>query len=117
VRVKPSLIAKVVAEMTRIPVEELEEDESEKLLNMEEYLNKRVFGQKEAIETVSRAIRRSRVGLGRDDRPNGSFIFLGPTGVGKTELARALAEFLFGDDKNLIRLDMSEFMEKHSYPV
>jgi len=114
VLVKPSLIAKVVAEMTGIPVEELEEDESEKLLNMEEYLNKKVFGQKEAIETVSRAIRRSRVGLGRDDRPNGSFIFLGPTGVGKTELARALAEFLFGDEKNLVRLDMSEFMEKHS---
>ncbi len=114
VLVKPSLIAKVVAEMTGIPVEELEEDESEKLLNMEDYLNKRVFGQKEAIETVSRAIRRSRVGLGRDDRPNGSFIFLGPTGVGKTELGRALAEFLFGDEKNLIRLDMSEFMEKHS---
>lgn len=114
VLVKPALIAKVVAEMTGIPVEELEEDESEKLLNMEEYLNRRVFGQKEAIETVSRAIRRSRVGLGRDDRPNGSFIFLGPTGVGKTELARALAEFLFGDEKNLVRLDMSEFMEKHS---
>ncbi|HOP62589.1 MAG TPA: ATP-dependent Clp protease ATP-binding subunit [Spirochaetota bacterium] len=114
VLVKPSLIAKVVAEMTGIPIEELEEDESEKLLNMEEYLNKRVFGQKDAIETVSRAIRRSRVGLGRDDRPNGSFIFLGPTGVGKTELARALAEFLFGEDRNLVRLDMSEFMEKHS---
>lgn len=114
VLVKPSLIAKVVAEMTGIPVEELEEDESEKLLNMEEYLNKRVFGQREAIEIVSRAIRRSRVGLGRDDRPNGSFIFLGPTGVGKTELARALADFLFGDEKNLVRLDMSEFMEKHA---
>ncbi len=112
--VKPQLIAKVVAEMTGIPVEDIEEDESEKLLRMEEYLEKRVRGQRTAIESVSRAIRRSRVGLGRDNRPNGSFIFLGPTGVGKTELARALAEFLFGDERNLVRLDMSEFMEKHS---
>ena len=112
--VKPRLIAKVVAEMTGIPVEDIEEDESEKLLRMEEYLTKRVRGQKSAIESVSKAIRRSRVGLGRDNRPNGSFIFLGPTGVGKTELARALAEFLFGDERNLVRLDMSEFMEKHS---
>ncbi len=112
--VKPRLIAKVVAEMTGIPVEDIEEDESEKLLRMEDYLAKRVRGQQSAIESVSRAIRRSRVGLGRDNRPNGSFIFLGPTGVGKTELARALAEFLFGDEKNIVRLDMSEFMEKHS---
>ncbi len=112
--VKPQLIAKVVSEMTGIPVEDIEEDESEKLLRMEEYLEKRVRGQKSAIESVSRAIRRSRVGLGRDNRPNGSFIFLGPTGVGKTELARALADFLFGDERNLVRLDMSEFMEKHS---
>ena len=114
VLVKSSLIAKVVAEMTGIPVENIEEDESDKLLRMEEYLNKRVIGQKEAIDTVSRSIRRSRIGLGGDDRPNGSFIFLGPTGVGKTELGRALAEFLFGDEKSIIRLDMSEFMEKHS---
>lgn len=114
VLVKPSLIAKVVAEMTGIPVESIEEDESDKLLRMEEYLNRRVIGQKEAIDTVSRSIRRSRIGLGGEDRPNGSFIFLGPTGVGKTELGRALAEFLFGDEKNIIRLDMSEFMEKHS---
>lgn len=112
--IRPSLIAKIVAEMTGIPVEDLEKDDSEKLLKMEEFLSRRVIGQKEAIESVSKAIRRSRVGLGKDDKPNGSFIFLGPTGVGKTELARALAEFLFGDEKNLIRLDMSEFMEKHS---
>jgi ATP-dependent Clp protease ATP-binding subunit ClpC len=114
VMVKPSLIAKVVAEMTGVPVEDIEEDESDKLLRMEEFLNKRVIGQKEAIDIISRSIRRSRIGLGGDDRPNGSFIFLGPTGVGKTELGRALAEFLFGDEKNIIRLDMSEFMEKHS---
>jgi len=112
--VKPRLIAKVVAEMTGIPVEDIEEDESEKLLRMEDYLAERVRGQQSAIQSLSRAVRRSRVGLGRDNRPNGSFIFLGPTGVGKTELARALAEFLFGDEKNLVRLDMSEFMEKHS---
>jgi ATP-dependent Clp protease ATP-binding subunit ClpC len=90
------------------------EGEIDKLLRMEEFLNKRVIGQKEAIDIISRSIRRSRIGLGGDDRPNGSFIFLGPTGVGKTELGRALAEFLFGDEKNIIRLDMSEFMEKHS---
>ncbi len=114
VLVKPALIAKVVAEMTGIPVEDIEEDESDKLLRMEEFLNQRVIGQNEAIDTVSRSIRRSRIGLGGEDRPNGSFIFLGPTGVGKTELGRALAEFLFGDEKSVIRLDMSEFMEKHS---
>jgi len=114
VLVKPALIAKVVAEMTGIPVEDIEEDESDKLLRMEEFLNKRVIGQNEAIDIVSRSIRRSRIGLGGEDRPNGSFIFLGPTGVGKTELGRALAEFLFGDEKSIIRLDMSEFMEKHS---
>ncbi len=112
--VRPQLIAKVVAEMTGIPVEEIEEDESDKLLRMEEFLEKRVRGQRSAIESVSRAIRRSRVGLGRDNRPYGSFIFLGPTGVGKTELGRALAEFLFGDERSIVRLDMSEFMEKHS---
>ncbi|MCL1833837.1 MAG: ATP-dependent Clp protease ATP-binding subunit [Leptospirales bacterium] len=112
--INPDLIAKVVAEMTGIPVENIEEDESNKLLRMEEFLNSRVIGQKPAIDTLSRSIRRSRVGLGGEDRPNGSFIFIGPTGVGKTELARALAEFLFGDSKSIIRLDMSEFMEKHS---
>ncbi|MCL2154498.1 MAG: ATP-dependent Clp protease ATP-binding subunit [Leptospirales bacterium] len=112
--VKPNLIAKVVAEMTGIPIENIEEDESNKLLRMEDFLNSRVIGQKTAIDTLSRSIRRSRVGLGGEDRPNGSFIFIGPTGVGKTELAKALAEFLFGDNKSIIRLDMSEFMEKHS---
>ncbi len=114
VLVKPALIAKVVAEMTGIPVEDIEEDESDKLLRMEEFLTQRVIGQNEAIDTVSRSIRRSRIGLGGEDRPNGSFIFLGPTGVGKTELGRALAEFLFGDERSVIRLDMSEFMEKHT---
>ncbi|MCL1864642.1 MAG: ATP-dependent Clp protease ATP-binding subunit [Spirochaetes bacterium] len=112
--IKPNLIAKVVAEMTGIPVESIEEDESNKLLKMEEFLNSRVIGQKPAIDTLSCSIRRSRVGLGGEDRPNGSFVFIGPTGVGKTALARALAEFLFGDNKSIIRLDMSEFMEKHS---
>jgi ATP-dependent Clp protease ATP-binding subunit ClpC len=112
--IKPNLIAKVVAEMTGIPVENIEEDESNKLLRIEEFLSSRVIGQKSAIDTLSRSIRRSRVGLGGEDKPNGSFIFIGPTGVGKTELARVLAEFLFGDSKSIIRLDMSEFMEKHS---
>ena len=112
--IKPNLIARVVAEMTGIPVENIEEDESNKLLRMEDFLNSRVIGQKSAIDTLSRSIRRSRVGLGGEDRPNGSFIFIGPTGVGKTELAKTLAEFLFGDNKSIIRLDMSEFMEKHS---
>ena len=112
--IKPNLIAKVVAEMTGIPVENIEKDESDKLLKMEEFLNSRVIGQESAIDTLSRSIRRSRVGLGGEDRPNGSFIFIGPTGVGKTELAKSLAEFLFDDSKNIIRLDMSEFMEKHS---
>lgn len=114
VNVETSVIAKVVAEITGIPLEEIAEDESEKLLKMEDYLHKRIVGQDEAVSSVSRAIRRSRAGIGSDDRPNGVFIFLGPTGVGKTELARVLADFLFDDEKNIIRLDMSEFMEKHS---
>lgn len=112
--VEPSLVSKVVSEITGIPLEEIAEDESEKLLKMEDYLHKRIVGQNEAVEAVSRAIRRSRAGIGSEDRPNGVFIFLGPTGVGKTELARVLAEFLFDDEKNIVRLDMSEFMEKHS---
>lgn len=114
VTVGKSVIAKVVAEITGIPLEEIAEDESEKLLKMEDYLHRRIVGQNEAVAAVSRAIRRSRAGIGGDDRPNGVFIFLGPTGVGKTELARVLADFLFDDEKNIIRLDMSEFMEKHS---
>lgn len=112
--VTPEQIARIVSESTGIPVESIEESESEKLIRMEEVLHERIIGQEKAVEAVSRAIRRSRLGLGNPDRPMGSFIFLGPTGVGKTELAKALAEFLFEDERNLIRLDMSEYMEKHS---
>ena len=104
----------VVSKMTGIPLYKLEEVESQKLLHMEEELHKRIVGQEEAIEAICRAIRRSRAGLKETKRPIGSFIFLGPTGVGKTELCRALAEFLFDNEQAMIRLDMSEFMEKHS---
>ena len=107
-------IALVVSKMTGIPLFRLEEKESKKLLRMEEELKKRVVGQKEAISAITRAIHRSRAGLGDPRRPIGSFIFLGPTGVGKTELARALAIFLFEDEDNLVRIDMSEYMEKFS---
>ena len=105
-------ISQVVAQMTGIPLFRLEEKESKRLLRMEEELEKRIIGQHEAINTVTRAIRRARAGLGDPRRPIGSFIFLGPTGVGKTELARVLAEFLFEDAESLIRIDMSEYMEK-----
>ncbi len=105
-------IAYIVSKMTGIPVFKLEEKESERLLRMEEELHKRIVGQDEAVASVTRAIRRSRVGLRLQTKPIGSFIFLGPTGVGKTELARALAATLFDDEKALIRLDMSEYMEK-----
>jgi len=105
-------IAQIVSKWTGIPVFKLEEQESAKLLRMEEALHKRVIGQDEAISAVSRAIRRSRAGVGYTRKPIGSFIFLGPTGVGKTELARALAEFLFENEDALIRVDMSEYMEK-----
>jgi|SRR5579863_2170098 len=107
-------VACVVSKMTGIPLFRLEEEETRKLLHMEEELHKRVVGQDEAIAAVSRAIRRSRAGLKGERRPIGSFIFLGPTGVGKTELARALAEFLFNNEEALIRIDMSEYMEKFS---
>jgi ATP-dependent Clp protease ATP-binding subunit ClpB len=107
-------IAEVVSKWTGIPVSRLMEGEIEKLVHMEERLRQRVVGQDEAIEVVSNAIRRARAGLQDPNRPLGSFIFLGPTGVGKTELARALAEFLFDDEKALVRLDMSEYMEKHT---
>ncbi|HIC85335.1 MAG TPA: AAA family ATPase, partial [Desulfobacterales bacterium] len=107
-------IAEVVAKWTGIPVAKLLEGEREKLLHMEERLSERVVGQQKAIIAVSNAVRRARSGLQDPNRPIGSFIFMGPTGVGKTELARALAEFLFDDEKYLIRVDMSEFMEKHS---
>jgi ATP-dependent Clp protease ATP-binding subunit ClpC len=112
--VTPEDIAQVVASWTGIPVVKLKEEETERLLKMESILHERVIGQDEAVKSVSRAIRRSRAGLKDPKRPMGSFIFLGPTGVGKTELARALAEALFGDENAVIRIDMSEYMEKHS---
>jgi ATP-dependent Clp protease ATP-binding subunit ClpB len=107
-------IAGVVSRWTGIPVDKMMEGEREKLLEMEEILGKRVIGQVDAIEAVSKAVRRARAGLQDPGRPLGSFLFLGPTGVGKTELTKALAEFLFDDDQALVRIDMSEFMEKHS---
>jgi ATP-dependent Clp protease ATP-binding subunit ClpC len=107
-------IAVVVASWTGIPVKQLAEEEGERLLKLEELLHQRVIGQHEAVDAVARAVRRARSGLKDPKRPIGSFIFLGPTGVGKTELARALAEALFGDEEALVRLDMSEYMEKHS---
>jgi ATP-dependent Clp protease ATP-binding subunit ClpB len=107
-------IAQVVASWTGIPVSRLQEGEREKLVRMEERLAERVVGQKQAIAAVSNAVRRARSGLQDPNRPIGSFIFLGPTGVGKTELARALAEFLFDDENSMIRIDMSEYMEKHT---
>jgi len=105
-------IAKILAQWTGIPIFRLEEKESEKLLKIEEELHKRVVGQNEAIEAIARAVRRSRAGIKDPKRPIGSFVFLGPTGVGKTLLARALAEFMFGDEDALLQLDMSEYMEK-----
>ncbi len=107
-------IAAIVAAWTKIPVTRLEEKESERLMKLEQILHKRVIGQKEAVEAVSRAIRRGRVGLQDPNRPMGSFLFLGPTGVGKTELSKALAEAVFGSEDSLIRVDMSEYMEQHS---
>jgi ATP-dependent Clp protease ATP-binding subunit ClpB len=107
-------VAEVVARWTGVPVARLMEGEVEKLVRMEQGLHRRVVGQDEAVEAVSNAIRRARSGLGDPNRPIGSFIFLGPTGVGKTELARALAEFLFDDERAIVRLDMSEYMEKHT---
>jgi len=107
-------IAEVVAKWTGIPVSKLLESEREKLVHMEERIHKRVIGQDEAVSAVSNAVRRSRAGLSASNRPIGSFMFLGPTGVGKTELARALAEFLFDDENAMVRIDMSEYMEKHS---
>ena len=107
-------IAEVLAVWTGIPVYRLTEEETSKLLRMEDELHKRIIGQDEAIISISRAIRRTRAGLKDPKRPGGSFIFLGPTGVGKTELAKTLAEFLFDDEDAMIQLDMSEYMEKHS---
>ena len=112
--VSESDIADIVTQWTGIPVSKLLEDESEKLLHLEEELHKRIVGQSDAVSAVSRAIRRGRMGLRDPKRPIGSFIFLGPTGVGKTELTKALAAIMFGDENAMIRLDMSEYMEKHS---
>ena len=107
-------IAEVISSWTGIPAKKITEDENEKLKNLEVELHKRVIGQNEAVEAVAKAIRRSRVGLKNPNRPIGSFLFLGPTGVGKTELSKALAESLFGTEDAMIRIDMSEFMEPHS---
>ncbi len=107
-------IAEVVSKWTHIPVSKMLESEKEKLLQMEDALHKRIIGQSQAVTAVCNAIRRSRAGLSDPNRPIGSFLFLGPTGVGKTELCKALAEFLFDTEEAVIRLDMSEFMEKHS---
>lgn len=107
-------IAQVVASWTGIPVSKLAEEETDRLLRMESILHERLVGQEEAVKSISKAIRRARAGLKDPKRPIGSFIFLGPTGVGKTELARAVAETLFGDEDSVIRIDMSEYMEKHA---
>ena len=113
-RVDADSVAEIVSDWTGIPVGRLIQGENEKLLHMEDYLGKRVIGQKEAIAAVSDAVRRSRAGISDPNRPTGSFLFLGPTGVGKTELAKALADFLFDDEKAMVRIDMSEYMEKAS---
>ena len=107
-------VAEVVANWTGIPVSRLMEGEVEKLIKMEERLHDRVIGQDAAVEAVSNALRRSRAGLQDPNRPIGTFLFIGPTGVGKTELARALAEFMFDSEQAMVRIDMSEYMEKHS---
>ncbi len=107
-------IAAVIAQWTGIPMGRLLQGETEKLLHLENELGRRIIGQRSAVSTVSEAVRRTRAGISDPDRPTGSFLFLGPTGVGKTELAKALAEFLFDDEKALVRIDMSEYGEKHS---
>ncbi len=112
--VDEEVIAEVLANWTGIPVYKLTEEETSKLLRMEEELHRRIIGQNDALKAVSQAIRRTRAGLKNPKRPSGSFIFLGPSGVGKTETAKALAEFLFGDESSLVQLDMSEYMEKHT---
>src|SRR5437660_9802423 len=112
--VTPEQIAAVVSRWTGVPVEKMLEGERGKLLHMEDALRSRVVGQDEAIAAVSQAVRRARAGLQDPNRPMGSFLFLGPTGVGKTELTKALAAFLFDDERAMVRIDMSEYMEKHS---
>lgn len=110
-------IAAVISQWLNIPLQKLTQTESERLLHMEDDLHKRVIGQSEAVEAVSKAIRRARAGFKDKNRPVGSFLFLGPTGVGKTELAKALAENMFGDERALIRFDMSEYMENIRHPA
>jgi len=107
-------IAKIVSSWTGIPITKMIEEEAKKLMRTEEELKKRVIGQDEALAKIANAIRRSRAGIGDEEKPIGSFMFLGPTGVGKTELAKALAEFMFNDEKSLVRVDMSEYMERHT---
>ena len=114
VEVKAEDIGNLITSWTGIPVNRLLETEAAKLLHMEDRLHERLIGQEEAVKAVSNAVRRARAGLSDPNRPIGSFIFLGPTGVGKTELARALAEYMFDDEQNMIRIDMSEYMEKHT---
>ncbi|MCP0776325.1 AAA family ATPase, partial [Salmonella enterica subsp. enterica serovar Mbandaka] len=108
------VIAEVVGLWTGIPVNKILEEEADRLLRLEEILHNRVIGQEQAVKSISKAIRRSRAGLKDPNRPIGSFLFLGPTGVGKTELSKALAEVQFGDENQIIRIDMSEYMEKHA---
>ncbi|MCK5349747.1 MAG: AAA family ATPase, partial [Desulfobacula sp.] len=112
--VEASDVAEVVSAWTGIPVSKMLKGEQEKLVRMEDHLKKRVIGQQKAIDAVSNAVRRARSGLAPEDRPIGTFIFMGPTGVGKTELAKSLAQFIFDSDENMVRVDMSEYMEKHS---
>lgn len=107
-------VANVIADWTKIPVQKLQEEETERLRHLEEELHRRVIGQEEAVTAVAKAVRRGRVGLKDPNRPIGSFLFLGPTGVGKTELSKALADAVFGKENEMIRVDMSEYMEKHS---
>lgn len=114
IKVTENDVADVIADWTKIPVQKLQEEETERLKKLEEILHKRVVGQEEAVEAVSKAVRRGRAGLKDPKRPTGSFLFLGPTGVGKTELSKALAEAVFGKENEIIRVDMSEYMEKHS---
>ena len=112
--VQPEDIAKVVSKWTGIPTDKMLSSEREKLLHLEDHLKKRIIGQDEAVEAVANAVRRSRSGISNPNQPIGSFLFLGPTGVGKTELSKSLAEFLFNDENAMLRVDMSEYMEKHS---
>ena len=107
-------IAEIVAQWTGIPVSKVSKSETEKLVKMEELLHERVIGQEVAVQSISRAIRRARVGLKNPNRPIASFIFSGPTGVGKTELTKALASYFFGSEDSMVRLDMSEYMERHN---